>query len=41
MLARLDAIDWKILAELQEDGRITNVELARRVGISAPPACAG
>ena len=37
MLARLDAIDWKILSELQEDGRITNVELARRVGISAPP----
>jgi DNA-binding Lrp family transcriptional regulator len=37
MLARLDAIDWKILAELQADGRITNVELARRVGISAPP----
>src|SRR5215218_10212932 len=35
--ARLDAIDWKILKELQEDGRITNVELARRVGISAPP----
>jgi DNA-binding Lrp family transcriptional regulator len=35
--ARLDAIDWKILRELQEDGRITNVELARRVGISAPP----
>jgi DNA-binding Lrp family transcriptional regulator len=37
MLARLDDIDWKILAELQNDGRITNVELARRVGISAPP----
>lgn len=37
MLARLDAIDLKILAELQNDGRITNVELARRVGISAPP----
>jgi DNA-binding Lrp family transcriptional regulator len=37
MLARLDTIDWKILAELQQDGRITNVELARRVGISAPP----
>lgn len=37
MLARLDAIDRKILAELQEDGRMTNVELARRVGISAPP----
>src|SRR5213080_4313265 len=35
--ARLDAIDWKILKELQEDGRMTNVELARRVGISAPP----
>ena len=37
MPARLDAIDWKILKELQEDGRITNVELAQRVGISAPP----
>ena len=37
MLARLDAIDRKILAELQEDGRMTNVELARRVGLSAPP----
>jgi DNA-binding Lrp family transcriptional regulator len=37
MLARLDAIDWKILDELQNDGRMTNVELARRVGISAPP----
>ncbi len=34
---RLDAIDRKILKELQADGRITNVELARRVGISAPP----
>lgn len=33
----LDAIDRKILAELQADGRMTNVELARRVGISAPP----
>jgi DNA-binding Lrp family transcriptional regulator len=39
MLARavLDAIDWKILRELQSDGRMTNVELSRRVGISAPP----
>ena len=37
MPGRLDAIDWKILKEMQEDGRITNVELARRVGISAPP----
>jgi DNA-binding Lrp family transcriptional regulator len=35
--ADLDAIDWKILRELQDDGRITNVELSRRVGISAPP----
>ncbi|MGN6468729.1 MAG: Lrp/AsnC family transcriptional regulator [Rhizobiaceae bacterium] len=35
--AELDAIDWNILKELQEDGRMTNVELARRVGISAPP----
>lgn len=35
--SRLDPIDRKILAELQADGRITNVELAKRVGISAPP----
>jgi len=34
---RLDEIDRKILSELQADGRMTNVELARRVGISAPP----
>ncbi|MFC3613999.1 Lrp/AsnC family transcriptional regulator [Lutimaribacter marinistellae] len=34
---RLDEIDRKILAELQSDGRMTNVELAKRVGISAPP----
>jgi DNA-binding Lrp family transcriptional regulator len=34
---RLDAIDWAILRELQDDGSITNVELARRVGLSAPP----
>jgi DNA-binding Lrp family transcriptional regulator len=34
---RLDRIDRHILAELQENGRITNVELARRAGISAPP----
>ncbi len=33
----LDLIDRKILAELQADGRMTNVELSRRVGISAPP----
>jgi DNA-binding Lrp family transcriptional regulator len=35
--ASLDTIDRKILRELQDDGRMTNVELARRVGISAPP----
>ena len=33
----LDAIDRRILSELQADGRITNVELAQRAGISAPP----
>ena len=36
-VSRLDPIDRRILAELQADGRITNVELASRVGISAPP----
>lgn len=34
---RLDRIDRNILKHLQDDGSITNVELARRVGISAPP----
>ena len=33
----LDGVDRQILAELQADGRMTNVELARRVGLSAPP----
>jgi DNA-binding Lrp family transcriptional regulator len=37
MLARLDATDWRILKELQANGRITNVELAQKVGISPPP----
>lgn len=37
MKVKLDDIDWRILAELQADGRMTNVELASRVGISAPP----
>lgn len=36
-ISKLDPIDRMILAELQGDGRMTNVELARRVGISAPP----
>src|SRR5262245_10052175 len=35
--SKLDKIDRKILKSLQKDGRITNVELARNVGISAPP----
>jgi DNA-binding Lrp family transcriptional regulator len=36
-LPEIDAIDRRILLELQADGRMTNVELARRAGISAPP----
>jgi DNA-binding Lrp family transcriptional regulator len=34
---KLDRIDRRILHDLQADGRMTNVELARRAGISAPP----
>ena len=34
---KLDDIDLRILRELQADGRMTNVELASRVGISPPP----
>ena len=37
MRAELDATDWRILKELQADGRITNVALAARVGLSPPP----
>ncbi|MFO1149411.1 MAG: Lrp/AsnC family transcriptional regulator [Alsobacter sp.] len=37
MTVRLDETDLRILAELQADGRMTNVELAKRVGMSAPP----
>lgn len=33
----IDDIDRQILAELQEDGRMTNVDLARKVGLTAPP----
>ncbi len=33
----IDALDRSILAILQEEGRITNVELASRVGLTAPP----
>ena len=34
---KLDRIDRRILRDLQQNGRMTNVELARRAGISAPP----
>jgi DNA-binding Lrp family transcriptional regulator len=33
----LDAIDRRLLAELQKDGRVTNVDLAIKVGLTAPP----
>ncbi len=32
-----DTIDWKILKELQREGRLSNVALAGRVGLSPPP----
>jgi DNA-binding Lrp family transcriptional regulator len=34
---KLDMVDRQILHDLQNDGRMTNVELAKRTGISAPP----
>ena len=34
---KLDRIDLRILHDLQENGRMTNVELARNAGISPPP----
>jgi len=34
---KLDKIDLKILRDLQANGRMTNVELSQRAGISAPP----
>jgi DNA-binding Lrp family transcriptional regulator len=34
---KLDSIDMRILSELQDNGRITNVELSRRAKITAPP----
>ncbi|GAP77182.1 MULTISPECIES: leucine-responsive transcriptional regulator Lrp [Pseudoalteromonas] len=37
MYTQLDRIDRKILVELQRDGRISNVELAKRIGLSATP----
>ncbi|MES2698379.1 MAG: Lrp/AsnC family transcriptional regulator [Pseudomonadota bacterium] len=36
-MATLDRIDRLLLAELQAEGRVTNVDLARRVGLTAPP----
>jgi len=33
----LDKFDWLILNELQRDGRLSNAELAERVGLSAAP----
>lgn len=38
MPVNVDAIDWRILKELQADGGLTNVLLAQRIGLS-PPAC--
>ncbi len=35
--AKLDRIDLSILRDLQDRGRMTNVTLAKRAGISAPP----
>lgn len=37
MPVELDATDWRILKELQADGRMTNIALASRIGLSAPP----
>ena len=34
---KLDRIDLKIIRDLQANGRMTNVELSQRAGISAPP----
>ena len=36
-MATLDTIDRMLLAELQDEGRVTNVDLAKRVGLTAPP----
>ena len=36
----LDDIDRRLLASLQEDGRMTNVDLAAKVGLTPPRACA-
>ncbi len=35
--SKLDKIDRKILRDLQHDGRMSNVDLAKSAGVSAPP----
>lgn len=37
MIQTLDAVDREILFQLRQDGRLSNVELARRVGLTPPP----
>lgn len=37
VMETLDSYDWVILQHLQADGRLTNAELAKRVGLSAAP----
>ncbi len=36
-MSSMDQIDQRLLVELQAEGRVTNVELAHRVGLTAPP----
>ncbi len=36
-IKNLDRIDRNILSELQQDGRLSNIELSKRVGLSATP----
>ena len=37
---KLDSIDFKILSELQADGALSNIELARRIHLSPSPCLA-
>ena len=37
MRVSLDATDWRILKELQANGRIPNAALAEKIGLSPPP----
>ena len=36
-MVNLDEVDKRLLAELQAEGRVTNVDLASRVGLTPPP----